>query len=167
MEVVKHISPRAEQLISEYALGYVRVEYSENFLKGGLILAAFLPIGLVMLALTLPTLLAPVLTNGDWWQRMGNLSYFLIVGSGFSLVGVIGVIILVITLWKGEKRLYLSDKGFVSARRQIETVMRWDAVAEIHKHILFMKEKSENVRQVKSICSYTVISTEGKMFICR
>jgi hypothetical protein len=35
MEVVKHISPRAEQLISEYGLGHVRAEYSETFLKRG------------------------------------------------------------------------------------------------------------------------------------
>ena len=162
MEVVKHISPRAEQLISEYGLGHVRVEYSENILKRGLIFTALLPVGFAMLALTLPTLLAPALTDGNWWQRMGNLSYFLMGGSCFSLLGVIGVIILVITFWKGEKRLYLGDKGFVLVRRQIETVVRWDAVAEIRKHILFVKGKSENVRQVKSICSYTVIPTEGK-----
>jgi hypothetical protein len=72
MEVVKHISPRAEQLISAYGLGHVQVVYSENLLKRGLIFTALLPVGLVMLALTLPTLLAPALTDGDWWQRMGK-----------------------------------------------------------------------------------------------
>src|SRR5258706_4452647 len=133
MEVVKHISLRAEQLISEYGLGQVQVEYSENLLKRGLIFPALLPVGLVMLALTLPTLLAPALTDGDWWQRMGNLSYFLMGGSCFSLLGVIGVIMLVITLWKGEKRIYLGDQGFVLVQRQIETVVCWDAVAEIHR----------------------------------
>ena len=35
MEVVKHIIPRAEQLISEYGLGHVQVVYSENLLKRG------------------------------------------------------------------------------------------------------------------------------------
>ena len=43
MEVVKHISPRAEQLISEYGLGHVQVVYSENLLKRGLIFTALLP----------------------------------------------------------------------------------------------------------------------------
>jgi hypothetical protein len=162
MEVVKHMSPRAEQVISEYGLGHVRVEYSEQVLKRGLIFTALLPVGFAMLVLSLPTVLAPDLTNGDWWQRMGNLSYFLMGGSCLSLLGVIGVILLVITLWKGEKRLYLGEKGFVMARRQIETVVRWDAVAEIHRHILFLKSKSENVRQVKAICSYTVLPAEGK-----
>jgi len=145
MEVVKRISPRAEQLISEYGLGYIRVEYSENVLKRGLIFIALLPVGFVMLALSLPTLLAPALTDGDWWQRMGNLSYFLMGGSCLSLLGIPGICMLAITLWKGEKRLYLGDKGFVSARRQIETVVRWETVAEIHRHILFMKGKSEKV----------------------
>ncbi len=43
MEVVKHISPRAEQLISEYGLGHIQVEYSGNLLKRGLFFPALLP----------------------------------------------------------------------------------------------------------------------------
>ncbi|HLG65573.1 MAG TPA: DUF6585 family protein [Ktedonosporobacter sp.] len=162
MDIVKHMSPRAEQIVSEHNLGQIRVEYSENLLARGLVFTLFLPIGLVLLAVALPTLLAPAFTNGEWWQRMGNLSYFLMGGTCFSLFGLIGMTMVVVTLWKGEKRLYLAEKGFVVVRRQIETIIRWDSVAEIHKHIVFTKGKSENVQQVRSSCSYTIIPTEGK-----
>ena len=59
-------------------------------------------------------------------------------------------------------RLYLGEKGFISVRRQIETVVRWEMSAEIRKQILFVKGKSENVPQITSICSYTITPTEGK-----
>lgn len=162
MDFAKRISPRAEQLISEYGLGHVRAEYRDNSLRGGLIATALLPVGLAMLAATLPTLLTPNWTSGDWWQQMGNLSYFLFGGTCLSLFGFIGVFVLAMALWRGEKRFYLGDKGFIMVRREVETAARWEAVAEIHRHILFAKGKSENVQQVKSVCSYTIIPAEGK-----
>lgn len=162
MEAVKHISPRAEQLISAYDLGHVRGEYKENLLKTGLFLTVLLLVGLGMLALALPTLPAPKLTDWNWWQQVSNMLPLLMFGSCLSLLGAFGIIPLVITLWKGEKQLYLGDEGFVSVRRQVETVARWDAVAEIRRHMLFMKTKSENVQQIKSTCSYIVIPIEGK-----
>jgi len=162
MEAVKHISPRAEQLISEYGLGHVRAEYQENLLKTGLILTALLPVGLAAVALTLPTLFSPSLTDGNWWEQLGNLSGLFLFGSCFALMGVLGLIILIMAIWQGEKRLYLGDKGFVSTRRQVEMAVRWETVSEIHRHMLFTKGKSENVQRVKSTCSYKIVPVEGK-----
>ena len=49
MQLVKHISPRAEQLISEYDLGHVKAEYKENLLKSGLVTSVALLAGLICL----------------------------------------------------------------------------------------------------------------------
>jgi hypothetical protein len=162
MEALKSISPYAEQLINEYGLGHIKGEYSEKSLQAGLKSAALLPIGLVLLVLAVITLLPITLSDWSWWQLVGKLFSLLLGGSFLSLIGIFGVIVLIITLWKGEKRLYLGEKGFILLRRRIEAVTRWEAVTEVHRHILFVKGKSKNVWQVKSVCKYTVIPAEGK-----
>lgn len=47
MQIIEPISPRAEQLISEYDLGWVRAEYKQNLLRPALVLGVLLLIGLL------------------------------------------------------------------------------------------------------------------------
>jgi hypothetical protein len=164
MEAVKQVSSRAEQQISEYGLGSAQAEYKGNMLKNGLLAAIFLPLGLLILAFILPTLFFPSFTADDTWlSRLGNLFSGLLTGSCFSLLGLFGMINLILVLWKGEQRVYIGERGFISMWRKIELVASWEAVRETRRRILFTKSKANNVQQVFSSSSYTIVSAEGKM----
>jgi hypothetical protein len=166
MEVVKHISSHAEQMISEYQLGHARAEYKENLLKTGLILIALLPVSILALAIFLPALVSPSFTfSGDWlhtFEQWGNMLPALMWGSCFLLVGIIGTILFVITLWRGEKKIYLGEKGFIAVRRQVEVAARWETVQEIRSRILLTKGKSNARQQFSSYTHYTIVPAEGK-----
>ena len=120
MDTVKQISPRAEQLMSEYQLGNVKAEYKENMLKTGLVLVALSPVSLLVLVPVIATLhpssFAP---NGDWLhapEQLGNLLAALMWGGCFLLIGVKGIVLFVVTLWKGEKRVYIGSRRARSSR---------------------------------------------------
>ncbi|MEO6888144.1 MAG: DUF6585 family protein [Ktedonobacteraceae bacterium] len=165
MDAVTPISPRAEQLLNEYSLGSVRAEYKGHWLKTGLASVVLLPLGFLFLLLVLPTLLSPSFTTGDTWhwlEQLGNLLPALIFGSCSFLLGLFCLIALVGVLWKGEQRVYLGEKGFISARRQVETAVRWEAVQEIRRQVFFAKSKTNGVRDVTSASVYTIIPDEEK-----
>jgi hypothetical protein len=92
MEAVKRVSTRAEQLSGVYQMGNVRAEYRDLLLWKGLAMAAFLPIGLVFLALIFSALIPPSSApQGDWLQRLGqdsNLLPLLPWCAGFLLLGL-------------------------------------------------------------------------------
>jgi len=163
MEVVRQTSARAEQLVSEYDLGNIRAEYKGNWRKMGWLAVVFLPLGLLVLVLVLPVLLSPSFTEqSDWWEQLGNLAPAIVWGACSLLASVICLIIFVAGLWMGDQRVYLGEKGFISARRRIEIAARWEEVQEIRRQVLFMKSKTENVRQVTCVSSYVISSAEGK-----
>jgi len=163
MEVARQISARAEQLASEYNLGNVRAEYKGNWLKVGWLVVVYLPLGLFMLVLVLPVLLSPSFTATDnWWEQLGNLAPSLLWGGCFLLASAICLIIFMAGLLMGDQRVFLGEKGFISARRRIEIAARWEEIQEIRRHVLFMKSKTENVRQVTCVSSYVISSVESK-----
>lgn len=139
MEVVRQMSARTEQLVREYDLGDVRAEYKGNWLKMGWLVVVFLPLGLLMLVLVLPVLLSPSFTaTGNWWEQLGNLVPSLIWGACFLLASAICLIIFMAGLLMGDQRVFLGEKGFISARRRIEIAARWEEIQEIRRHVLFM-----------------------------
>lgn len=123
MQIVEQISPRAEQLISEYNLGQVQAEYKEANLKTGWIMSMFVLIALFCFIM--------LFQAGDLAQFWIFMALFLSVGGCFALIGALGITLVVIALWKGEQHIYLGDKGFISARFQIERVMHWEAIKVI------------------------------------
>ncbi len=179
MDAVKHSSPRAEQLLSEYSLGNVRAEYKEHWPKRGLVLIMFFPLGLLILLVGVSNVLVPTYTAGVnlYWldqlvafvQLVSRLT-FLIMGGCFTLLGIVFMFLLAVMLWQGQQRVYLGEKGFISDRRQIETAVRWkvetavrwEAVQEIRQSVFFSKSKTKSVRQVTSVSSYMLIPAEGK-----
>ncbi|MDQ2905259.1 MAG: hypothetical protein M3Y81_17145 [Chloroflexota bacterium] len=174
MDAVKRISPRAEQLLSEYSLGSVRTEYKGHWLRRGQVAIIFFPMGLLLLFMFVggvPNVLSPAFTAGSNWpwlelllglvQLVFRLT-FLILGSCSTLLGIAFMILFAVMLWKGEQSVYLGDQGFISARRQVETAVRWEAVQEIRQRVFFAKSKTKGVYQVTSISTYTIIPAEGE-----
>ncbi|MDQ2713467.1 MAG: hypothetical protein M3Z08_01010 [Chloroflexota bacterium] len=175
MDAVKPSSPRAEQLLSEYSLGNVRAEYKEHLLKRGLALVVYFPLGLIILfvgIVVVPNWLFPMYTAGGTWPGLEQLFglgqlvsrlTILLMGGCSTLLGLACLIILVWVLWQGEQRVYLGEKGFISARRQVETAVRWEAVQEIRRSASFVKLKKNNVQQVTTTNAYMLIPAEGKL----
>lgn len=164
MEAVKRVHPQAAQLSSVYQLGNLCVEYTDRLVWIGLALIVFLPVGLIFLAMALPLLFS---SQGDWLYRLeqvSNLLPLLLWGSGFLLLSLVGLVIVIVKLWRGRKRVYLFEYGVVYARRQIEVAARWDEVQEIRRHIFFVKNKLNNAQQAKFISSYTIVTTGGSPY---
>jgi len=167
MEAVKQIGSQAEQLVSEYHLGAVKAEYRDDWRKTVLVVALCLPVSLIVIALFLPALLfsSPASTGGwpQWLEQVGNMLPILMFGVCFLLIGLIGIAILAITLWKGARRVYIGEKGFISAHRRIEVAARWEAVREIRRRVIFVNSKSTNVQQTTLHSSYFVFPVEGRV----
>jgi hypothetical protein len=166
MEVVKHISPQAERLLSEYQLGTVKAEYRDDWRKTAKGTTLFLSLGLLFIAIVIAILSSSSPAAGSWSQwseQLGNMLPLLLFGGFFMLIGLAGLALQLITLWKGPRRVYVGDKGFISARRGIEVATRWEGVREIRRRILFMKGKSNNVMQVSIYSSYYISPIEGKV----
>jgi hypothetical protein len=147
MKAVKRVSPRAEQLSGVYQMGNVLAEYRDLLLWKGLAMAAFLPVGLVFLALIfsvlIPSSSAP---QGDWLQRLGqdsDLLPLLLWGVGFLLLGLLGLVVVMGKLWRGQPRIYLYERGVVYVRRRVAVAARWDEMQELRRHIFLMKKQGE------------------------
>lgn len=168
MEAVKRVSTRAEQLSGVYQMGNVRAEYRDLLLWKGLAMAAFLPIGLVFLALIFSVLIPPSSApQGDWLQRLGqdsNLLPLLLWGAGFLLLGLLGLVVVMGRLWRGQPRIYLYERGAVYVRRRVAVAARWDEMQELRRHIFLVKNKVNNVQQATFASSYTVLTTGGKRY---
>jgi len=164
MVIVKRIDPRAAQLSNDYNLGNVLTEYIDRLFWIGLALLAFLPLGLIFLAIALPLLFS---SQGDWLYRLeqaGNLFPVLMWGVGFLLLSIVGLAIIVVKLWRGQKRVYLFENGVAYTRRKVETVAHWNEIQEVHRHIFFVKNKVNNVRQVSFATSYTIVTSAGSRY---
>lgn len=166
MERVKHISPRAEQLVSEYLLGAVQAEYRDDWRKSLVALAIFLPLGLLF-ALVIPSLFFSSSTTGEgwsgWMELLGNVLPLLLIGSFLLLGSLAAIVVLAVTLWKGVRRVYVGEKGFISTHRHIDAATRWEGVREIRRRILFVKSKPNNVQQANVYSTYLIFPTEGKV----
>lgn len=163
MDALKHPSPKAEQLLSDYGLGHVKAEYTDQMLKAGLLAFIFVPLGLLFLALVLPPLLSPsFLTSGNWLENLGNLLPAVMWGSCFFLMGLLCIIFLIVVLIRGQQRVYLGEKGFISAHRHLETIARWEDVREIRRRVFFSRNKANQARRVTLISTYRIVPTESK-----
>ena len=103
MVIVKRIDPRAAQLSNDYNLGNVLTEYAGLQVWIGLTLIAFLPLGLIFLAIALSVI---SFSQGDWLYRLeqaGNLFPVLIWGVGFLVLSIVGLAIIVVKLWEGAE----------------------------------------------------------------
>jgi hypothetical protein len=168
MEAVKRVSTRAEQLSGVYQMGNVRAEYRDLLLWKGLVMAAFLPVGLVCLALIFSVIiLSSSAPQGDWLPRLGqdsNRLPLLLWGVGFLLLGLLGLVVVMGRLWRGQPRIYLYERGVVYVRRRVAVAARWDEMQELRRHIFLVKNKVNNVQQATFASSYTVLTTGGKRY---
>lgn len=163
MKILQHPSPKAERLLSEAGLGQAKAEYTDQMLQAGLLAFIFLPLGLLFVALVFPSLLAPSYpTSENWFERWGNLLPTLMWGSCFFLMGLLCIVLLAVALFRGQQRVYLGEKGFLSAHRRLDMVARWEEIQEIRRRLLFSKGKTNNVQRVTFASTYTIVSTEGK-----
>lgn len=70
--------------------------------------------------------------------------------------------LLAVALFRGQQRVYLGEKGFLSAHRHLEIIARWEEIREIRRHLLFSKSKTNNIQRVTFASTYTIVSTESK-----
>jgi len=167
MEAVKHISPRAEQLIGEYQLGQTTAEYTENRLQTGLSSLILLPMGIILMLPPFYTIFHDFssLSTGDWSERIKqaeNVLNSLFLGSCFLFAGIFTAFSLVKTLMRGEKKLYLGEKGFVVARRQVEIATRWEGVQELRRLIRQSEKHTGFTEYIHSSSTYMITLAEGK-----
>lgn len=150
MQRTKQISPRAEQLVSEYGFGQVRAEYRENSLLGGFLLGGSLVVGLIILIGAWPSVSGQLIGLAFLWSCVGC----------FFLVGIAGIMTVIQVLQKGERYLYIGDQGYISVRRQVEKAVHWDAVEGIQRRVKFNINTAKNVPYVNITRTYTVLSAE-------
>lgn len=167
MEAVKHISPRAEQLIGEYQLGKTTAEYTENRLQTGLSSLILLPMGIILMLPPFYTIFHDFssLSTGDWSERIKQAEDVfgsLFLGSCTLLAGIVTAFSLVKTLVRGEKKLYLGEQGFVVARRQVEIATRWESVQELRRLIRQSEKYTGFTQYIHSSSTYIITLAEGK-----
>lgn len=162
MDAVKGTSPRAEHLISEYDLGRVRAEYKGSILKNMVPLSICVPFGLMIYLLVLSPLFSFPHIDESWFEVLRESAFLLFLGGLFLLVGIIGVIAFIMMLWQGEQRVYLGEKGFISAHRRPETVARWEDVQEINQRIFSMQRSVNGSLKITTSHAYIITPTEGK-----